>query len=131
MKKLEELSFPTDRNYTSEHVWIKNDGASYLVGISDYAQDQLSEVAYVELPEVGSHFAANEQFGTVESVKSVNALYMPVSGTIEACNTELEETPTLINVGCYTNGWLVRIRPDNPHDLSNLPDANAYKALLG
>ncbi|MBQ7739239.1 MAG: glycine cleavage system protein GcvH [Desulfovibrionaceae bacterium] len=126
MKTKDQLILPADYKYTDEHIWIKASENSYLIGISDFAQDQLGEISYIELPEVGAHFDTHVQFGTVESLKSVNALYMPLSGTIEAVNNDLEDTPTLANIKCYEDGWIARITLDNPNDLGTLLDANSY-----
>ncbi|MBQ7606595.1 MAG: glycine cleavage system protein GcvH [Desulfovibrionaceae bacterium] len=129
MKTVEELQLPSDRKYTKEHVWIKMEGDTALVGISDYAQDQLGEVAFVDVPEL-HHMDAHAEFGSVESVKSVNALYMPVAGEILASNTELESTPTLINVSCYSEGWIIKIKPDDPSAIDALLDAQQYQSGL-
>ena len=96
MKTLDELQFPEDRRYTAEHVWIKADGDAWLVGITDYAQDQLGEIAFVDLPAAGTEVEEGAEFGSVESLKSVNSLYMPVAGTVDSANEELEGTPTLV-----------------------------------
>lgn len=130
MTSLDQLTLPEELRYTSEHVWIKNEGETCLVGITDYAQDQLGEVAFVDMPANGAHFAAGDEFGSVESVKSVNALFMPVAGLIVEVNTALEEAPTLVNASCYADGWLVRIKADNAADLEALTDAGTYKNLL-
>ena len=131
MKTPDQVNLPQELRYTDEHVWIKKDGETFLVGISDYAQDQLGEVAFVDMPAPGVRFEAGAEFGTVESVKSVNALFMPVAGTVEAANGELEDTPTLVNVSCYEKGWLARVTPDNPADMDALLDAAGYRAKLG
>ena len=130
MKALSEIRLPADRRYTNEHVWAKAEGAEIVAGISDYAQDQLGEVVFVDLPAAGSRFQAAEGFGTVESIKSVNTLYMPVSGEIAAVNADLDATPTLVNVGCYDRAWMIRIKPDSPSDLDALLTAEAYQAFL-
>lgn len=130
MKTSEQLNLPADIKYTPDHVWLKNDGETLLAGISDYAQDQLGEVSFVDMPQAGARFAADEEFGSVESVKSVNGLFMPVSGTIVEVNTALEDTPTLINTSCYAEGWIVRIMPDNKADAETLLSAEAYKVQL-
>lgn len=130
MKALDELNLPTELRYTREHVWIRPDGDVWLVGISDYAQDQLGEVAFVDLTAVDRHLAAGEEFGSVESVKSVNALYMPVAGTVLEKNPALEDNPTLVNVSCYGEGWLIRIKADDMAHLGALFDAEAYRKQL-
>ncbi|MBQ9453201.1 MAG: glycine cleavage system protein GcvH [Desulfovibrio sp.] len=130
MKSLDQLILPTDLRYHKEHTWIKNDGETCLVGISDCAQDQLGEVAFVDMPEPGTHFNANDEFGTVESLKSVNALFMPVSGTVVEKNTALEDTPTLINASCYKEGWIIRIKADDDTEADGLLDSEAYRQGL-
>lgn len=130
MKALSDIILPDDRTYTDEHVWAKIDGAEAIVGISDFAQDQLGEVVFVDLPAVGAHFAAGEGFGTVESIKAVNTLFMPVSGEITAVNPDLESTPTLVNTSCYEKAWMLRIKADSAADLGAMLTADAYKAFL-
>ena len=131
MKTLEELNLPESLRYTVEHVWARMDGDEAVIGISDFAQDQLGEIAFVVLPEVGARFDANGEFGTVESLKSVNQLFMPVSGEVAAVNEELESTPTLVNVSPYDQGWMIRIRPDDASAVAALWDAAAYRKHLG
>ena len=131
MKTLEELHLPESLRYTVEHVWARMDGDEAVIGISDFAQDQLGEIAFVDLPEVGARFDANGEFGTVESLKSVNQLFMPVSGEVAAVNEELESTPTLVNVSPYDQGWMIRIRPDDASAVAALWDAAAYRKHLG
>ena len=130
MKALSDIVLPADLRYTDEHVWIKMDGDEAVVGISDFAQDQLGEIVYVDLPSEGDGFSAGDAFGEVESIKSVNKLFMPVEGRVTAVNGELDDTPTLLNVGCYDQAWLIRIKPANPADIDALLDAEAYKAVL-
>lgn len=130
MKALSEIQLPNDRRYTDEHVWVKQDGGDLVAGISDFAQDQLGEVVFVELPSAGNHFGAGDGFGTVESIKSVNTLFMPVAGEVTAVNAELEGTPTLVNSSCYDNAWMIRIKPDNTADVDGLLTADAYRAIL-
>jgi glycine cleavage system H protein len=130
MKALSEIHLPEDRRYTNEHVWAKAEGAEIVAGISDFAQDQLGEVVFVDLPSAGDRFQAAEGFGTVESIKSVNTLFMPVTGEITAVNPELDEVPTLVNVNCYDKAWMIRIKPDSPADLDALFTAEAYRAFL-
>ncbi len=130
MKNVNELHFPEECRYTVEHIWIRPDGGEYVVGISDFAQDQLGEIAFVDLPAPGAHHDAGEAFGTVESLKSVNELFMPVAGEVIAVNEELESTPTLVNVAPYGQGWMIRLRPDNPANVDTLLDADSYRAGL-
>ena len=130
MKALSDIILPADLRYTDEHIWIKMDGEEAVAGISDFAQDQLGEVVYVDLPSEGDSFSAGDAFGEVESIKSVNKLFMPVDGEVTAVNGELDGTPPLLNVGCYDKAWLIRIKPANPADIDRLLDADAYKAVL-
>lgn len=130
MKDLNDIILPDGLGFTDEHVWLRLEGEEALVGISDFAQDQLGEIAFVDLPAEGAHFAAGDEFGTVESLKSVNPLYMPVTGTVLAANGELEATPTLVNISPYEKGWMLRIKPDSAADAAALPDSAAYRALL-
>lgn len=130
MKSLDELSFPENCRYTAEHVWVRVEGDELVLGISDFAQDQLGELAFVDLPAEGDAMEAGGEFGTVESLKSVNALFVPVPGEVTAVNAALEDTPTLINVAPYGNGWIARMRPANMADVDGLLTGAAYKAGL-
>lgn len=130
MKTLDELQFPEDRRYTAEHVWIKAGGDAWLVGITDYAQDQLGEIAFVDLPAAGTEVEEGAEFGSVESLKSVNSLYMPVAGTVESANEELEGTPTLVNISAYEQGWMIRMRPADAAAVDKLMTAAEYRAQL-
>ena len=125
-------TIPAELSYTSEHEWISaadSDGV-VSVGITDHAQDSLGDVVYVDLPDSGSAFEANESFGEVESTKSVSDLYMPVAGEIVEVNTELADQPEVLNSDPYGAGWLVRVRPSDPESLKGLLDAKAYEAEI-
>ena len=130
MKALSDIILPADLRYTDEHIWIKMDGEEAVAGISDFAQDQLGEVVYVDLPSEGDSFSAGDAFGEVESIKSVNKLFMPVSGEVTAVNGDLDVTPTLLNASCYDKGWLIRIKPENMDDADKLLSADTYRAAL-
>ena len=130
MKALDELNFPEDVKYTKDHEWAKKDGDTLLVGLSDYAQDQLGEIVFVELPEVGDSFGQGDEFGSVESVKAVSEIYLPVSGEVTAINEDLEDAPELVNNDCYTGGWLIKIKPDDISELDSLMDKGAYLDML-
>jgi len=130
MKALDELEFPEDVKYTEDHEWAKKDGDTVLVGLSDYAQDQLGEIVFVELPEAGDTFGQGDEFGSVESVKAVSEIYLPLGGEITAINEDLENAPERVNNDCYTGGWLVKIKPDNIGDLDKLMDKGAYLEML-
>ncbi len=129
MKELEELKLPEDVSYTKEHEWAKVEGDVVLIGITDYAQDQLGDIVFVEMPEDGDSFSSGEEFGTLESVKAVSELYIPVSGEIVAVNEELEDTPELLNQDPY-GGWIIKIKPDNMEEMDDLLDHSAYLQIL-
>ena len=130
MKEISELSFAEDVKYTENHEWARQEGDLVKVGISDYAQDQLGDIVFVELPEAGSSFDKGEEFGTVESVKAVSELYMPVGGEITAVNGDLEGQPELVNKDPYGGGWMVEIRPSDQAEIDSLMDRNAYLEML-
>ncbi|RLG69459.1 MAG: glycine cleavage system protein GcvH [Methanobacteriota archaeon] len=125
-----EFDVPPDLYYTKEHEWLRREGEEAVVGITDYAQDQLQDVVYVELPEVGTRFAKGEQFASVESVKAVSDVYMPVSGEIVEVNQRLGEDPGLINDEPYGGGWLVRIRITDLGELQDLLSSEEYLEYL-
>ncbi len=129
MKELHELNLPDDLFYTKEHEWAKADGELVLVGISDYAQDQLGDIVFVEMPEVGDSFNGGDEFGTLESVKAVSELYIPISGEIVEVNEELEDTPELINQDPY-GGWIIKVKPENMEELQELLDRDSYLKVL-
>lgn len=130
MKDLDQLALPENLRYTDEHVWLCVEGETATVGISDFAQDQLGEIAFVDLPSVGTTYKNGQEFGTVESLKSVNALFMPVAGSVLEVNETLESTPTLVNAKPYNEGWMLRIRMDDPAEAATLADSAAYLNLL-
>jgi len=117
---------PADRRYTSEHEWVKLDGDLAVVGITDFAQDQLGDVVYVELPKVGDRVEALKPFGVIESVKTASDLFAPVSGTVEEINTQIEGEPQLVNDAPYEGGWLIKVKPDSPSEIDNLMTAQQY-----
>jgi glycine cleavage system H protein len=117
---------PEDLRYSEEHEWARADGARITVGITDYAQDALGDVVYVDLPATGTKVEAGQPFGEVESTKSVSDLYAPVSGTIVERNETLEASPELVNSDPYGDGWMVVIEADNPSAVDDLLDASAY-----
>lgn len=129
MKELHELNLPDDLFYTKEHEWAKADGELVLIGISDYAQDQLGDIVFVEMPEVGDSFNGGDEFGTLESVKAVSELYIPISGEIVEVNEELEDTPELINQDPY-GGWIIKVKPENMEELQELLDRDSYLKVL-
>ncbi|MCG8549348.1 MAG: glycine cleavage system protein GcvH [Desulfobacterales bacterium] len=130
MKSIEELNFPSDVKYTDDHEWAKVEGDLVCVGISDYAQDQLGEIVFVEMPEIGDTFGQGDEFGSVESVKAVSEIYLPVGGEIVEVNSELEDAPELVNTDCYDKGWLVKIKPGDLSEMERLKDQAAYLEML-
>lgn len=130
MKAIEELNFPSDVKYTDDHEWAKVEGDLVIVGLSDYAQDQLGEIVFVEMPEIGDTFSQGDEFGSVESVKAVSEIFLPIAGKIIGVNSELEEAPELVNTDCYNKGWLVKIKPDDLSEMDSLKDQAAYLEML-
>ncbi|MEV4598284.1 glycine cleavage system protein GcvH [Amycolatopsis sp. NPDC049253] len=125
------MTTPEELRYTEEHEWVATrEGALVRVGITEYAQDQLGDVVFVDLPEVGKHVDAGDVFGEVESTKSVSELFAPVDGEIVAVNSAVSDSPELINSDPYGEGWLVEIRLDDPAGLDALLEAEAYQALI-
>jgi len=121
------MEFPEELKYTAEHEWVMVEGDLAVVGISDFAQDSLGDVVFVELPDVGTVVTAGKAFGVVESVKAVSDVYAPVSGTVEEINEELPEAPEIINTSPYGDGWMIKIRMTDPGELDGLMDAAAYQ----
>ncbi|WP_457578002.1 glycine cleavage system protein GcvH [Desulfomarina sp.] len=129
MKELNELNLPEELRYTEDHEWVTTGGETLKIGVSDYAQDQLGDIVFVEVPEVGDSFDKGEEFGTLESVKAVSELYLPVGGEIVAVNEALEDSPELINEDPYAN-WIVEIKPADTGELDQLLTVEAYREIL-
>lgn len=125
------MNFPKDLKYTSEHEWIKIDGDIATVGITDFAQGELGDIVYVEVETAGEELDEGETFGTVEAVKTVSDLYMPLSGEIVEFNETLEGEPELVNQDPYNEGWMIKIKMSNPSEVDKLMDPDAYEASLG
>jgi len=121
--------FPNDRRYTKEHEWVKVEGQAATVGITDFAQKELGDIVFVELPEIGRAFALGEVLGTIESVKAVSELYAPVSGTISAVNTLLSDKPETINLDAHETGWICKLTLAKLGELDELMDAATYAKL--
>lgn len=119
--------FPSDLRYTESDEWVRREGDDIVSGITAFASDQLGDVVYVQLPEVGSHHGREEAFGEIESVKAVSDLYSPMAGEILAVNVELDQNPSLINEDPYGRGWMVKLKPDDPGDFDSMLDAQAYE----
>ena len=130
MKDISELNFPDNVRYTPDHEWAMPEAGAIRAGISDYAQDQLGDVVYVELPRPGDRFEMGEVFGTVESVKAVSELFMPVAGQIFAVNAALTDLPDLVNSDPYGKGWMIDITPAEPSLPETLMTREAYLRLL-
>ncbi len=125
------MQFPDNLRYTKDHEWIKIDGNTATVGITDFAQRELGDIVFVDIPSKGKKIGANEIFGTVEAVKTVSDLYLPIAGTITEINAGLENNPESVNQDPYGNGWMIKMTVDSAADANNLMDANAYKQLVG
>ena len=125
------MNIPNELKYTKDHEWISIDGEIATVGITDFAQRELGDIVYVEVESVGETLDADAVFGTVEAVKTVSDLFLPVSGEIIEFNESLEDTPEEVNSDPYTKGWMIKLKVNNPDDLNNLLDSNQYKDLIG
>jgi glycine cleavage system H protein len=130
MKEIEEIILHDDMRYANDHEWAKPEDGKMTIGISDYAQDQLGDIVFVELPQVGAAFGKGEQFGTVESVKAVAELYMPVGGEVLSINKALEDSPELLNKAPYDEGWIAQVKPSDPTELDTLMTKEAYLHML-
>jgi len=122
---------PEDMYYTKEHEWIRVEGDEIVIGITDHAQNALTDIVYVELPDEGEELEDMEEFAIVESVKSASPIFAPLAGKVTAVNEELDDTPELLNEAPYGAGWIIRMRLSNPEAVSTLMDAAAYKAEIG
>jgi glycine cleavage system H protein len=129
MKEINELSFPDDVKYTKDHEWAKIEEDNVFVGITDYAQDQLGDIVFVEMPSEGDSFEEGEEFGTLESVKAVSEIYLPVGGEILAINDALEDEPEMVNKEPY-EAWIVKVKPADLAEFDNLMDKTAYLKLV-
>lgn len=126
------MSFPKNLRYTKEHEWVRQEeGNIFIVGITDYAQRELGDIVYVEVETIGKTMDAGEVFGTVEAVKTVSDLFLPVPGTIKELNPELANAPDLVNTDPYGKGWMIKLTVKDPGQVANLLDAAAYETLVG
>lgn len=123
------MNYATDVKYLASHEWARQDGDLIVCGISDHAQDSLSDVVFVELPDVGSTMKVGDIFGVVESVKAASDLYMPISGEIVEINDALDDAPEMVNEAPFGDGWMIKIKPSDPSEMDALLDAEAYKAV--
>ena len=124
------MNIPAELKYTKEHEWAAIDGDVVTIGITDYAQGELGDIVYLELPEVGTEVEQNESFGTVEAVKAVSDLYAPISGEVVAINEALEDAPETVNSDPYGDGWLIRIKINKSEEVDDLLDSKDYEALI-
>ena len=126
------MSFPDNLRYTKDHEWVKQEKDNiFLVGITDYAQRELGDIVYIEVETIGKSMEAGEVFGTVEAVKTVSDLFLPVSGTITELNPELANAPDLVNSDPYGKGWMIKLTVNDPAQVTKLLDAAAYASLVG
>ena len=121
--------YPEDRRYSEEHEWVLEEGDHLVLGITHYAQDELGDVVFVELPEVGTHVEAGSEIGTIESVKAVAELYCPLAGEVVEINEDIEDSPELVNEDPHEKGWLLKLKPEDPAAVADLMDAAAYVAF--
>ena len=125
------MNFPSNLRYTKDHEWISLEGNVATIGITDFAQRELGDIVYVEVESIGKSLEAGAVFGTVEAVKTVSDLFLPVSGVINELNSELANSPELVNTDPYGKGWMVKMTVNNPADVNSLLDATAYEAVTG
>lgn len=125
------MQFPSNLKYTKDHEWISIEGTTATVGITEFAQRELGDIVYVDIPSVGKALNMNDIFGSVEAVKTVSDLYLPLSGTVTEVNAALEANPELVNQAPYEGGWMVKMNVSNLDEAAELLDAAAYQALVG
>jgi len=124
------MNIPADLRYTTDHEWIKVTGKTAVIGITDYAQSELGDIVFVEIETTGSHLEKGSTFGTIEAVKTVSDLFMPVSGKVLEMNGSINDTPDVINKDPYGKGWLIKIEIDDPAQVNELMDATAYSSMI-
>ena len=124
------MNIPSDLKYSKDNEWIKVDGDTAIIGITDFAQRELGDIVYVEIESVGEELEEQSVFGTVEAVKTVSDLFMPLNGEVLEFNTALEDTPEAVNEDPYESGWMIKIKIQNPDQLNELLDADQYKSLI-
>ena len=124
------MNTPENLLYTTEHEWVSYKSSDVIIGITDYAQSQLGDIIFVELPEVGAYFKSGEVFGEIEAVKTVSELYAPISGKVLSINEELESSPEKVNLSPYSDGWLIKISPENPKEKESLLTNISYQKSI-
>lgn len=130
MKEIGELDLPDDLRYSGDHEWVRMEDGIVRIGITDYAQDRLGDITFVEIPDVGDAFEKGKEFGTLESTKAASEMVIPVAGEIVAVNEHLEDSPELVNLSPYGDGWIVEITPADPADLDSLMNREGYLKML-
>ena len=125
-----DYEIPEQLSYTAEDEWIRLEGDQVVIGVTDFAQNQLGDIVFVEFPEIGASIEAGVPFGTIESVKAVSDLFAPLTGEVLAVNDLLEDQPELVNIACYGDGWLITLRPDDLDSVKELMDANTYRTSV-
>lgn len=125
------MNIPATLKYTEDHEWVRIEGDYAYVGVTDFAQSELGDIVYVEIETEGEELSKGDVFGTVEAVKTVSDLFMPVSGVVEEVNSELEDSPETVNQDAYEKGWMVKIKLSDQNELSELLDADGYKEVVG
>lgn len=125
------MNIPADLKYTKDHEWVKVEGDIAIVGVTDFAQSELGDIVFVEVETEGEFLGKEEVFGTIEAVKTLSDLFMPISGTIEAFNSELESNPEVVNSDPYGAGWMIKVKIENSSEIDELLDSNAYCELIG
>ena len=127
---MSDYSIPDENFYSEQEEWVRMDGDVAMIGVTDYAQQQLGDVVFVELPEVGSTINKDEPFGVIESVKAVSDLFSPITGTVAAINEDLANTPERINEDCYSDGWLIKVTPTHEEEFETLLNCHDYTKYL-
>jgi glycine cleavage system H protein len=125
------MTFPENLRYTKDHEWVRIDGSTGWIGITDYAQGELGDVVFIELPAIGTKLEQGKSFGTIEAVKAVSDLYAPMSGEVLEVNKEAQDSPEVVNKEPYERGWMLKVKIENPTDLDHLLDALSYRKLVG
>ncbi len=125
------MNVPTNLKYTKDHEWLRIEGDTGWIGITDYAQAELGDIVFVELPTIGSKLEQGKAFGTIEAVKAVSDLYAPVTGEVVEVNKEVQDSPEVVNKEPYERGWMLKVKLTNPSELGALLDVDAYKKLIG
>jgi glycine cleavage system H protein len=128
--KEKEMDFPNELRYTTEHEWIRDEGGAATIGVTDYAQERLGDVVFVEMPETGTGIRKGEAFGVIESVKAASDVFCPVSGEVVEINQNLEEHPEYVNQSPYGDGWIVRIKMKDPSEMDDLMNVEQYQAFV-